>query len=349
MRLTPKKSARIALLGELTLLTSLLSIGYAAPANAAGLPGGKANWVASVGGLTDGTSYQNWVRLGYYQFATDGTVAHNWWHWAQREQSPRVGTGADFECSTNTDVPPECEVLTGQGFTGSPEGGFTGTYSMSGSGLTVSWTHDRNGNRLSKTLVENWTIGAVDAELQRASGGPSGFSNYSATHGFAYGSNASFDYTSRASMAELQRDGAQDGGVNYNSWQWNRNKVENVTSGFSSLSIWSLCDSGQCLGYRAHNTHCDCGAEAPSRDGQYYLAEHDGGRRNSIWLWCGCLADGRGETCYTGNSHIRPLLQVIDDGGDFRGWVGVEPFSNASSPGDFFNEYWIAFEFTDSV
>ncbi|HEX2132246.1 MAG TPA: hypothetical protein VHH15_11855 [Actinophytocola sp.] len=49
-----------------------------------------------------------------------------------------------------------------------------------------------------------------------------------------------------------------------------------------------------------------------------------------------------------GNSHIRPLLQVIDDG-DFRGWVGVEPFANASSPGDFHNEYWIVFELTDAA
>jgi hypothetical protein len=81
----------------------------------------------------------------------------------------------------------------------------------------------------------------------------------------------------------------------------------------------------------------------------YYFTEHDGGRRNTMRLWCECLADGRGETCYTGNSHIRPLLQVIDDGGDFRGWVGVEPFSNASSPGDFYNEYWAVSEFTDVV
>jgi hypothetical protein len=346
MRLTTTKSARVALLAVLILL---LSFGHASPASAASLPGGKANWVVSVGGLTSGTAYTNWVRLGYYQFSTDGTVVHNWWHWSQPEQPRRVGTGAVYECSTNTDVPPECDVLTGEGFTGPPEGGFSGTYSVSGSRLTVSWTHDRNGNRLSRTLVENWTIGAVDAQLQRASGGPSGFSNYSATHGFAYGSNASFDMSSRASMAELKSTGAQNGGVNYNSWQWNRNQVANVPSGFSSLATWSLCDSGRCLGYTEHNTHCDCGASAPSRDGQYYLAEHDGGRRNTIWLWCGCLADGRNETCYTGNSHIRPLLQVIDDGGDFRGWVGVEPFSNASSPGDFYNEYWIVFEFTDSI
>ncbi len=342
MRLT-----RVLLLAVLTLL---LSISYVAPASAASLPGGKANWVASVGGLTSGTEYLNWVRLGYYQFSTDGTVSHNYWNWSQPDRPPRVGTGVRFDCSTNTDTPPDCEVLTGEGFTGSPTGGFRGTFSVSGSALTVSFTHNQGGSPLSKTLTEKWTIGAVDAELQRAAGGPTGFSNYSATHGFAYGSNASFDYTSRASMSEIKANGAQEGDVNYNSWQWNKDVVKNVPSDFSSLSIWSMCDSGQCLGYREHNTHCNCGASAPSRDGQYYLAEHDGGRRNSIWLWCGCLADGRNETCYTGNSHIRPLLQVIDDGGDFRGWVGVEPFSNQSTtPPDYANNYWIVFEFTDTV
>lgn len=346
MRLAPRKS----IVGTLVVLLGLTAVVLAPPAQAVSLPGGKANWVASVGGLTDGTAYQNWVRLGYYQFSTSGTVVHNWWHWSQPDRPTRVGSGVRFECSTSTDIPPECEVLTGEGFTGSPEGGFTGTFSVSGSALTVNWTHDRSGSPLSRTLTERWTIGAVDAELQRAAGGPTGFSNYSATHGFAYGSNASLDFTSRASMAELKASGAQDGGVNYNSWEWNKNEVDNVRSPFSSLSIWSMCDSGQCLGYREHGTHCNCGANAPSRDGQYYLAEHDGGRRNSIWLWCGCLADGRGETCYTGNSHIRPLLQVIDDGGDFRGWVGVEPFANHSTePPDYFNNYWIVFEFTDSV
>jgi hypothetical protein len=341
MRLTRARSIRVLLLAVLTLL---LSISYVAPASAASLPGGKANWVASVGSLTNGTAYKNWVRLGYYQFSTDGTVSHNYWNWYQPDRPPRVGTGVNYECSTSSDVPPECNVLTGAGFTGSPTGGFTGTFSVSGSVLTVNFTHDRNGSALSKTLTEKWTMGAVDAQLQRAAGGPSGFSNYSATHGFAYGSNASFDYTSRASMAEIKGTGPQDGNVGYNSWTWNRNAVANVPSGFGSFASWGLCDSGQCLGYVQHDSNCGC---TSSKDRHYYFAEHGNGRRNSMWLWCECLAQGA--TCYTGNSHIRPLLQVIDDGGDFRGWVGVEPFSNASSPGDYYNEYWAVIEFTDSV
>ncbi|MFI6104263.1 hypothetical protein [Streptomyces sp. NPDC051310] len=32
----------------------------------------------------------------------------------------------------------------------------------------------------------------------------------------------------------------------------------------------------------------------------------------------------RSEKCCTGNSHVKPMLQVIDDSGTFRGGVGVE-------------------------
>ena len=49
MRSTRRKSALVA------VLALLFSLGYVTPASAASLPGGKANWVASVGGLTSGT------------------------------------------------------------------------------------------------------------------------------------------------------------------------------------------------------------------------------------------------------------------------------------------------------
>lgn len=340
------RSTRGALVGVLLLLMSLVTVGSASSAVA--LPGGKANWTVAVGGLTNGTAHKNWVRLGYYRFNTNGTVAHDWWNWSQPERPRRVGTGVVYNCTTSTDVPPDCNILTGAGFTTAPPGGFTGTFSVSGAKMTVSWTHDRAGNKLTKTLVENWTTGAVDAELHRASGGPTGFSNYSATHGFAYGSNYAIDSASRASMAEIRGTGAQDGNLGFNSWGWNRSQVTNGRSGFTPLTGWRLCDSGKCLGYVQPNSNCVCAGE-PSRDRHYYFAEHGTGRVNSMWLWCECLADARDETCYTGNSHPRPLLQVIDDGGDFRGWVGVEPFTNASAPGDYYNEYWAVFEFTDAV
>lgn len=43
----------------------------------------------------------------------------------------------------------------------------------------------------------------------------------------------------------------------------------------------------------------------------------------------------RGETCYTGDSHARPMLQVIDDAGSFHGWVGVEMSRGNDLGGDY--------------
>jgi hypothetical protein len=44
------------------------------------------------------------------------------------------------------------------------------------------------------------------------------------------------------------------------------------------------------------------------------------------------VADARGEHCYTGNSHVKPMLQIIDNAGGFHGWVAVEASLNQTSP-----------------
>jgi hypothetical protein len=44
----------------------------------------------------------------------------------------------------------------------------------------------------------------------------------------------------------------------------------------------------------------------------------------SWWHWCTCLAMEHGQFCCSGNSHARPLMQIIDDEGAFHGRVGAE-------------------------
>jgi hypothetical protein len=58
----------------------------------------------------------------------------------------------------------------------------------------------------------------------------------------------------------------------------------------------------------------------------YYLAQFAGDRRNAYEHWFRCLGyrPETGQLCYKLNSHVKPLLQVIDDAGRFRGWVGAE-------------------------
>lgn len=73
-----------ALFGTLGLLAGMLVIPAEAQA-ATELPGGKANWVVSVGGLgiPENNNYRNWVRLGHYTFQAGGTVTTDFWTWYQ--------------------------------------------------------------------------------------------------------------------------------------------------------------------------------------------------------------------------------------------------------------------------
>lgn len=52
----------------------------------------------------------------------------------------------------------------------------------------------------------------------------------------------------------------------------------------------------------------------------------------AIRHWRTGNADGRGEYCYTGNSHVKPMMEIIDSAGVLHGWVGVEASINQTSP-----------------
>lgn len=93
-------------------------LGPIAPA-AQALPGGKANYVVSFGLLRQGTSGDDWVRLGTYQLGTDGRVRSRTWWWDQRQPAARVGTGtvpAGTRSGTD-DTVRRCEIQTVAGFT----------------------------------------------------------------------------------------------------------------------------------------------------------------------------------------------------------------------------------------
>jgi hypothetical protein len=55
-------------------------------------------------------------------------------------------------------------------------------------------------------------------------------------------------------------------------------------------------------------------------------------RRDILWHWFTANADSRGEYCYTGNSHVKPMMQIINDAGGFHGWFGVETSINQAVP-----------------
>ncbi|MFG3495041.1 hypothetical protein [Streptomyces sp. NPDC047928] len=372
-----------ALLGALMVLASMVASTGPAQAVVAP-PGGKTNWVVSVGGLNtpDRNSYRNWVRLGYYVFGTDGTVTTTYWAWNQQDR-PRRQNVMTADCGGNV---PQCPIRTVAGFQNSPQGGFTGTYELVGDRLTVHWTKNAAGSALLKPLTEYWNVetGLADGGVARITSptyygaytttsatnvvipesGANGFSNYTATFGIGYGSNAPLDGTSRASMDQLRDDPrynaeryrgafvvAKDLKMNGSDTASHIVGREGAggdwtfggTAGNNPRDPWRKCLTAECIGYLQPGTSCS----AADTDRVRYIGQVGGGRRNTEEYWCQALAQGA--QCYDDNSHPRPMLQVIDDSGRFQGWVGVEAFTHVNTQtqeptNQFGSDYWGVFD-----
>ncbi|MEV0384710.1 hypothetical protein [Nonomuraea sp. NPDC050643] len=301
------------------------------PANAAGsalsLPGGKATYVVSQGHLK-AASQQNWVRLGSYSFAANGTVTSSLYLWWQRNPTARQRTGMvpDSGCTTkaggSNPRPRTCEVLTAGGFTGAPDEKRTGTYTLSGDVLSIRW-------KIAQTWTEQWYVRpSPDGKLARLDLKQSSL----ATHGYGYGSNAAVG--TRRAMSSVK---AFPGALRQDLTSWAHGKIvksDNQPFGLSSFRACATTTS--CLTYLQPSSKGACQKEGgcPKYGGgtaanvssiQYYLTKiSNTDRRDTLWHWCTCLAMERDEFCYTGNSHVKPLMQIIDDSGAFRGWVGAE-------------------------
>ncbi|MCK2215996.1 hypothetical protein MF672_019665 [Actinomadura sp. ATCC 31491] len=308
-----------------------------APA-AARLPGGKTTFVVSQGHLKT-SSRQNWVRLATYRFATDGTVSAAGYLWWQRHPTARQRTGTvpDPSCTTKAGGsgtrPRACEVLTAGGFTGAPGERRTGTYSVAGGVLTIRW-------KIAQTWTEQWYVrSAPDGRLARLDLKHSTL----ATHGYGYGSNAAAG--TRRAMTSVR---AFRGSLRQDLTSWASGKL--VTSAgqpFGHSAFRACAATTSCLTYLQPSSRGACqksggcpkyggGTRANVSSIQYYLTTiSTSDRRDTLWHWCTCLAMERHEFCYTGNSHVKPLMQIIDDTGAFRGWVGVEAsFSTGSRATD---------------
>ncbi|WP_159029712.1 hypothetical protein [Streptomyces marincola] len=299
----------------LVLLSLVLACLLGAPptASAAELPAGKTRFAVAVGGLAAGST-TNWVRLGQYTFATDGTVTERHWHWTQRRREARSSTGVQATgCPTRS-----CTVRTAYGYQSSaaPQS-LTGDWTVDAGILRITWDNGQG--------WEEWNVAtAADGALATLAFRRSGFG---ATHGFGYGSNAA--WSARASTATVAA--ADHDAFNHDYFLWKvsaENDRPHIDSGSGRpfwMRDWTACGGGRCLaGRTASNT-------------DYYVTPANtatGHRRDTLWHWRTALADGRGEHCYTGNSHVKPMIQIIDDDGTFHGWVGVEASLNQTVPAE---------------
>src|SRR5438132_3374714 len=123
------------------------------------LPGGKANYVVAIGGLSNSRVREAvWVRIGYYVFSTDGTVKHAYWR--EDEHPARVDTNIVGDCSPSVaaaDRPPTCKIQTLSGFNGPESGVLYGRFNYINKRLHITWTRTTKGD-LSKPLEEFWTV-----------------------------------------------------------------------------------------------------------------------------------------------------------------------------------------------
>jgi hypothetical protein len=322
-------SVTTSLLAVLVLLSGALTgaLTGAVRASAASepAPGGKTNFVVSVGGFAANTT-TNWLRISEYTFdPAQGTVTGTWWRWNQTSMRDiRVDTPiAAAGCG-----PTQCYARTAKRYLSPPSESSTGTYHVVGDALAIRWPSG------SSAVQENWTVtqvsktdGSADTSLVQLVWAGAG-AGYSATAGYGFGSNASFSVS--ASMAQLMQP---ENKVSY-PYFYTGYHAGALTSGTSHLALWNFnaCQDGRCLGATSRTKPGNGCTDYPPGDSaematiNYYFAQFAGDRRNAYEHWFRCLGyrDNTGQTCYKLNSHVKPLIQVIDDAGRFRGWVGAE-------------------------
>src|ERR1700722_17804603 len=160
-------------------------------------------------------------------------------------------------------------------------------------------------------------------------------------YGWAYGSNKSL--STRTPVADLGTKARYSLDYRYGWYLWKADGGKypegyidkSSTQGFplGHDGDWSNCtDHGDsaCLAKVSHTSACG------TKNDRWNLAllelPHGIDRRNVREYWCKENAVAIGEDCYTGNSHVDAMMQIVDDDGAFLGWVGVEA-SIGQSPG----------------
>jgi hypothetical protein len=281
-----------------------------AVARSAGAPAGMNRFVVSIGKV-DAGSRQNWNRLGMYTLTETGEVSETHWHWTQRERVSRSYTGVSAtDCGARA-----CDVQTGNGFqSASAPDGLRGTYTVDGSVLRITW--DTAG-------WEEWTISEpIPGKLARLALRGNSFG---ATHGFGYGSDAA--WTTRASMPQIAAADHTAFVHDYYLWKTDSNQMPYIDHGDGSpfwYRAFAECTGGRCVA--GHTSTAQYFISRPN------ITSTD--RRDTLWHWFAANADGRGEYCYTGNSHVKPMLEIVDSDGVLHGWVGVEASLNQTVPAE---------------
>ena len=268
-------------------------------ARATTLPGGRQYYVVSLGHLDPKTPASNWVRLAFYRFDANGTVAEGFWFWSSSntDELGRVLKVCDWNCT----------MFGAPHFVSDSPRQLTGSYSVSGSTLLIRWS---TGQR------EVWTLMSA-SKLEQINIVPSSSSypvtfgrGFGSTRGWGSGASAGqiYDAVTRHSGSTWRLSGRQF------QWAWQGPYAANAVTGSSDF-------------YLADMTRCTsvCAYMDNGRASHYFATTSSSLPRK---LMRETFMDSHRDAthCYdrTSHPHLWSGLEVIDDGGAFRGWVSVE-------------------------
>lgn len=302
----------------------LLALAACANALAVALPGGRSKYVVTVMG---GAVNAKFVRIAQYTFTaaagTTGTVSEQFKYWNQSTFTGDSNTNKVLTGYTTAGCPFNCTIKTPKGFQpGQAWSTLSGTYTIDANGrVVITWSGGQ---------YETWTITTPKSYYAKFT---IFNSNYDVQKGWGFGSNAAF--TTGATVTQIKAAGLLN---DYEYWQ-NSYGVPNSqnTNGWLDMAPYIICGSSNSLQLPAP-------AGVPVCDNAYWRSYFAGNPatdgRKIYWqhqLGSVACSDSQGSstTCISvGGGHTFAMLQVIDDSGVFRGFVGAEASLHAKANGN---------------
>lgn len=289
------------------------------------LPGNRAYYTVAV----MGGSYPNvWCRIAQYTFTagagSTGTVSEQFKYWNQNF-SGGVSTWKTSSGYTTTGCTNTCTVMTPTGFEPAASWStLSGTYYFDvNQRLVITW---------SSGDYETWTLSSPKTYYTKM---VIFNSNYDVRHGYGYGS------TSNLSTYATTTQMIAGGNLTDVDWYTNDYSAGDIhicysgctQSSYLALSTFQACNTGviripqpgnPCSAPNG-NGNCPTGGDYKS-----YIASSSTGAQNRKTYWqhqrgdVGCYESCQNACISSGGGHTMALLQVIDDNGTFRGYIGVE-------------------------
>lgn len=279
--------------------------------SAVALPGGKANYVTVVMG---GANKARFVRISQYTFTagtgTTGTVSSQFKYWDQiftgNAMTNKVATGY----TTGNCINDNCTIKTPIGFQpGQAWSTISGTYYIGGGQVRITWA---GGQYEAWTIATAKSYGVIPLTIANT--------NYDVHHGYGFGSNASFN--TGATIAQIKAGGNLIG----ERWE----NIYNAPDTYSASLSWDNGSYTTCVPGTSMQGSETGGLCTNARWHRYVAGNPSTDKRKNYYnhqLGSVTCADPAGNTnpCISAQAgHTAAMLQVLDDSGNFKGWVTAE-------------------------